>query len=229
MNIKGFVRSLPVIGPLSYKVMPSRGTHEQPFDGSREYWERRYATGGNSGAGSYNRLAEFKAEVIGDIMRRHSLASVIEFGCGDGAQLALADYPDYIGIDVSPTILEQIRERFADRPEYRFILSEDLPPDAQADVALSLDVIYHLVEDEAFAAYMRALFDSARKMVVVYASNHDAPGDAPHVRHRAFGRWVETHRPGFRLIETIPNRYPFDPAQPHDTSFANFYVYAREG
>jgi hypothetical protein len=32
------------------------------FSGSKAYWENRYADGGNSGAGSYNRLADFKAE-----------------------------------------------------------------------------------------------------------------------------------------------------------------------
>lgn len=31
---------------------------------SASYWEKRYASGGNSGAGSHNAFAEFKSSVI---------------------------------------------------------------------------------------------------------------------------------------------------------------------
>lgn len=72
---------------------------------SSEYWERRYAAGHNSGAGSYGALAEFKADVINRFVARNSVQTVIEFGCGDGAQLELADYRHYVGYDVSETVL----------------------------------------------------------------------------------------------------------------------------
>lgn len=39
-----------------------------------------------------------------DFVRARGIDSVIEFGCGDGAQLALAEYPAYGGIDVSPAM-----------------------------------------------------------------------------------------------------------------------------
>tara|TARA_B100000963_G_C22366286_1_gene553845 strand:+ start:310 stop:516 length:207 start_codon:yes stop_codon:yes gene_type:complete len=35
---------------------------------SNSYWEHRYETDGNSGAGSYNELAEFKASVINEFL-----------------------------------------------------------------------------------------------------------------------------------------------------------------
>ena len=43
------------------------------WNGSRNYWENRYHAGGNSGAGSYNLLAKFKAEVINDYVRKKIL------------------------------------------------------------------------------------------------------------------------------------------------------------
>src|SRR5215207_6091130 len=65
-------------------------TKKRPvFHGSEDYWITRYATGGNSGAGSYNKLAEYKAEVLNDFVKRHNVESVIEYGCGDGNQLKL--------------------------------------------------------------------------------------------------------------------------------------------
>ena len=35
---------------------------------SSEFWDGHYAAGGNSGTGSYGRLAEFKAEVLNEII-----------------------------------------------------------------------------------------------------------------------------------------------------------------
>jgi hypothetical protein len=76
------------------------------FPGSGDYWKRRYRGGGNSGAGSYDHLAHFKAEVINDYVRKHDIQSVIEFGCGDGNQLSLLQVPCYAGLDISPTVIE---------------------------------------------------------------------------------------------------------------------------
>ena len=195
------------------------------FRGSEDYWERRYQRGGTSGAGSYNRLAEFKAEFLNRFVAEHHIRSIVEFGCGDGAQLSLADYPEYLGIDVSPTAIAMCRKRFADDPSKRFELA-DSAPDIH-DLALSLDVIYHLVEDAAFETYMLSLFAAAGCYVIVYSSNtlDDAP--APHVRHRRFTDWVAANCPQWHLAQYIRNPYPYEPRDHNATSFADFYVFAR--
>ena len=82
------------------------------FPGSAEYWEKRYASGGSSGKGSYGRLSEFKAEVINNFVSKHGVESVIEFGCGDGNQLKLAKYPAYVGLDVSEKAVALCKEKF---------------------------------------------------------------------------------------------------------------------
>src|SRR5690554_228897 len=68
---------------------------------SKNYWERRYKGGGTSGAGSYDHLAKFKAEFLNDFVTENDVKEVVEFGFGDGNQLLLANYPKYIGFDVS--------------------------------------------------------------------------------------------------------------------------------
>jgi SAM-dependent methyltransferase len=198
------------------------------FRNSASYWEERYAAGGTSGAGSYGRLAAFKAEILNDFVATERVGSVVEFGCGDGAQLALARYPDYVGVDVAQTSIALCRKRFADDPRKRFHLAGDLPPRlGPFDLALSLDVLYHLVEDTVFDAYMRQLFDHGRRYVAIYASNTAAAADSPHVRHRHFTPWIEAEMPGWRLYRHVPNRFPFDPARPDETSFADFYFFHR--
>jgi SAM-dependent methyltransferase len=228
VSIKSTIRALPIIGPLSKIVSPPKHYPPMPiapFTSSSEYWESRYAIGGNSGAGSYNRLAEFKADVINELVERHEMDSVIEFGCGDGAQLALANYPSYTGVDVSPTIIEAVRRKFADHPHYTFLLANDVTEATKADLSLSLDVIYHLVEDRVFDSYMHQLFDASTKIVAIYASNRNEVTDSAHVRHRRFTDWIEAIRPDFIHMNTVPNRYPFDPADPDHTSFADFHIF----
>jgi hypothetical protein len=206
---------------------PARPTHVNGFS-SADYWESRYRQGGNSGAGSYGRLARFKAEIVNAFVRDHAIASVIEFGSGDGAQLALAEYPSYVGVDVSPTAVALCRQRFAADSSKHFHLARGSARElGAADLALSLDVVFHLVEDAVFDAYMRDLFGHARRFVIIYASDEDAATRDAHVRHRRFTDWIARNADGWQRIAHIGNRYGFDPSQPADTSFCDFHIFAR--
>jgi hypothetical protein len=194
------------------------------FD-SAQYWRDRYRAGGNSGAGSYGRLASFKAEIINAFVRENDIASVIEFGCGDGAQLALADYPTYLGFDVADESIEICRSRFARDPTKEFRNSGNWDYET-ADLTLSLDVIFHLIEEDVFHDYMRRLFLSAERYVIVYSSNHEGEQPAAHVKHRRFTDWVEIYHANFRLVRHIPNRWPLvddDQSQ----SFADFFIFEK--
>ena len=88
---------------------------------------------------------------------------MIEFGCGDWNQLSLADYPSYIGLDVSGSPIERCQRRFAADPAKSFFLYDgacfaDRAGIFAADLALSLDVIYHLTEDTVLETYLMHLF-----------------------------------------------------------------------
>lgn len=195
------------------------------FSTSAKYWEDRYRRGGNSGTGSYKRLAAFKADVLNEFVASNNISSVIEFGSGDGAQLELADYPDYTGVDVSETILDATRRKFAKRESMRFLHTSEVTLADQADLSLSLDAIYHLVEDAVFETYMSQLFDAAKRFVIVYSSNEDKSWPDPHVRHRNFTAWVGANRSRFKLVRTILNPYPYSKDDEDNTSFADFYIF----
>jgi hypothetical protein len=91
-----------------------------------------------------------------------------------------------------------------------------------------LDVIYHLVEDHVFDAYMQRLFGAATRFVAIYSSDTDDNGDnpVPHVRHRRFSAWIERNAYGWRLLARVPNPYPYD-GDSASTSFADFFFYER--
>ena len=50
------------------------------FPSSQFYCENRYKKGGTSGAGSYDRTARFKADILNSFVKENNIESVIEFG-----------------------------------------------------------------------------------------------------------------------------------------------------
>jgi SAM-dependent methyltransferase len=197
------------------------------FGGSEQYWRDRYQRGGNSGEGSYGPLARFKADTINAWWEQWSMGAAIEFGCGDGHQLTWMRYSDYLGLDVSQAAIDGCRARFADDASRRFLLV-DAYAGEQADTSLSLDVIYHLVEDAVYEAYMRRLFEAARRWVIIYSSDTEEQGavQGPHVRHRRFSAWVEQHQPEWELVQRVDNPYP-DCGDPRKGSSADMFLYRR--
>ncbi len=149
-----------------------------------------------------------------------------EFGCGDGKQLSLADYPSYVGIDVSRNAVERCMKAHAtDCTKSFYVLGEITP---RADLVLSLDVIYHLVEEEVYRSHIEDLFESARRNVIIYSSDTDeqAKLQGTHIRHRHFTRDVADWFPAWHLTRHKANPYPYH-GDDRTGSFADFYVYTR--
>lgn len=219
MTIKELIRPLPGVREIS--LLRQR----MAYSDSANFWEDNYAQGHTSGEGSYGALAEGKRQYLNKLVQDRAVGSVIEFGCGDGNQLSLTEYPRYIGLDVSRTAIGLCQRRFRTDESKSFFLYDgtcftDRAGLFTADLALSLDVVYHLTEDAVYHAYLRHLFAAGRRFVVVYSTNKKITDTAPHVRHRYFTPWVEANCPGWRLatITTGPNS---------DDARADFYLYER--
>jgi SAM-dependent methyltransferase len=226
-NMKNLIKKIPILRSIAKAVYFTVVAPIKSFPGSEDYWKQRYKTGGTSGAGSYGRLAQFKAEAINGIVKEKQISTVIEYGCGDGNQLTLAEYQSYIGFDVSPEAISRCLHTFANDGNKTFKLI-DAYANETAQLTLSLDVIYHLIEDEVFDAYMKQLFDSSTRFVIIYSSNTDEQAiiQAPHVKHRKFTEWAELNRPKWKLIRQIPNKYPYSDNEQVET-FADFYLYEK--
>lgn len=178
------------------------------FRGTAAYWDGRYAGGGDSGAGSYGHAARWKADIVNRWIAELGIDSVIDLGCGDGNQLGLAEYPRYLGMDVSPEAIRRCASQFSGDRTKSFLCYEpgtavDRAGWLRADLALSMEVIFHLVEDELFEDYMSRLFDSARRYVVICSSDAAVHRDGPHERHRPFSPWVERNQPRWTLEKRV--------------------------
>ena len=226
-GLKNVIKRVPIFGAIGRRVARCLSTKRTPFSRSEDYWIARYDSGGTSGLGSYAELADFKAEVLNAFVAQHKITSVIEFGCGDGNQLRLAKYPAYVGLDVSPKAISLCREIHGSDESKRFALMSEYEGES-AQLSLSLDVIYHLVEDDVFHHYMEQLFDSSERFVIVYSSNTDMNrgNQGDHVRHRKFSTWAEQYRPQWRLLDHVPNRFPQDGSGVQGSP-SDFYIFER--
>jgi len=187
---------------LFYKYI-ERCLREILFPGTVNCWEKVYASGGNSGRGSYGMLATYKANFVNAFVKKNRVRSVIEFGCGDGNQLRFAKYPKYIGLDVSATAIKKCMKIFRhDTTKSFFLYNPEYFIDKvnvfKCDLSISLDVIFHLVEDDLYEKYMYHLFQSADKFVIIYSSNTEdnALSKGFHIMHHEFTGWVKRNIAG---------------------------------
>lgn len=198
------------------------------FQNSQSYWEQRYKEGGTSGSGSYGKLMEFKAGVINRFVEEHNVNSVIEFGCGDGNQLLAMHYPTYLGLDVSETAISRCRDLFKEDSSKKFKNTAGYSNET-ADLSLSLDVIYHLVEDAVYENYMKTLFSASTRFVIIYSSNQNIvrKGQGRHVKHRRFTEWIDENLTSWQIVKKIENKHPFT-GQAGEGSHADFYIYEKK-
>lgn len=196
------------------------------FD-SKKYWESRYSKGGDSGGGSYGQLAEFKADIINQFVKKNDIKTIIEWGCGDGNQLKYMSYPDYIGFDVSKTAVYNCIEKFKEDNSKRF-LHTDKYTNQSAVLSLSLDVIFHLIEDNIFNDYMNRLFNFSQKFVVIYSSNTSEQFDksSEHFYQRKFTDWIQEYKSEFTLIKKIKNKFPYN-QKSGEGSVSDFFIYKK--
>jgi len=183
------------------------------------YWEDRYAAGGNSGAGSYGEYAEHKADIINEYIDKFDIETISDFGCGDGNQIwMLKGFDDYYGYDISAYALHLCNEKFKHDDRYHFCsLMTDLP---KADLCLSLDVLYHIIPTVDWGTYLTYLFEKSKKYVLIFSSNHDRNDpNVTHIFHRKFTDWIEENYKNFELVEETENFL--------QTS-AKFYLYMRK-
>lgn len=199
---------------------------------SAEYWENRYASGGNSGYGSYSHLGEFKADVINMFIKTHNIRDVIDYGVGDGNQLKLLDISNlssFTGLDISPTTVDRLCRDYENISNIKFLCTYRLDFTKHcADMVMSCDVIYHLIEDSVYEDYMKNLFSMARKYVIIYAKDEDIR-HCRHVRFRKFSDYISRNFPEWTLKSHITNKYPqiILGRDNKTTSPSDFYIYTK--
>ena len=143
----------------------------------------------------------------------------------------LAEYPQYIGLDISSQAVKLSSKIFSEDSTKNFFVYdpnqfETNQKNFSAELVLSLDVIYHLVEDHVYRKYLTNVFSSAKKFVVIYSTNEEVPGilHSRHVRHRRFTCDVEKWFPDWQLKDTIKNNQPKNKSKINEPSI-DFFIF----
>jgi len=161
------------------------------FD-STDFWERRYKNGGNSGAGSYGRIARQKSDFLTSFITNHAIRTMVEYGCGDGNNLRLTEERNpelrIIGVDVSRTALRWCKEKM---PRQTFLHKDEFndgfpQKNEPVDLVVSLEVIFHLIEDEVFQAYMDSLTGIGSEWLIILSPDEDENVIDAHVKKRKY-------------------------------------------
>lgn len=187
------------------------------------YWDRRYRDGRTSGAGSEGDEGAYKAAYLSKFIADHDVKTVVDWGCGDGQVLELVDLHDaqYIGVDVSSTIVDRMRLKFAEYgPKYLFHTPESfaLGTRTQFELGLSFDVLFHFPDERDYGEYLTRLFQSAEKYVMIYSTNYAGGRTARHVYRREFTTDIAELFPDWELTIEEP---------PLHNGLASFFVYER--
>lgn len=180
---------------------------------SKEYWENRYKSGGNSGAGSQGIIAQYKASIINDFVKKNNIQTVCELGCGDWL-FSLFDVPEYTGYDVSEFVVER------NKKQYKHKFTTSINELTSYDLIISMDVILHLIEEDVYQQYMKDLFRLSNKYVIIYSTNWDEILGGVHNKFRKF---ISDVPENFELIEFIDNPHKGEHTQ------ADFFMFRRNG
>jgi SAM-dependent methyltransferase len=197
----------PAPNLVPFDVVQSSEVQLPMFD-YKKYWEDTYSSNGTSGAGSYGLLAQFKADVVNDFGA--SCDRVTEFGCGDGNQLRLMKYRNYLGLDVSPTAVARCAKLFKGDESKRFeVYNPSTFGGTLADFVVCLDVLYHITDDTDFEKTLSDMFACNPSRIALYTR---LPGVESSTVETIFDRDIFEHLKRFedRIVSTeiVKQKYP---------------------
>lgn len=187
-----------------------------------EFWEQRLSeqfdlrgTGETTMGVAYNRACyQLRREVLDAALAAAGMdprgRRVLDVGCGTGFWTAyyLGRGADYTGIDIAPSSVRRLAERY---PESQFLQADvsEAAIDGTFDVVNVFDVLYHIVDEARFDA---ALAHCARAvapggLLLLTDLFDDTPHLAEHNRMRALTRYQ-------RVIDGTGLRFSYTPLRP---------------
>ncbi|MCX6648462.1 MAG: hypothetical protein NTV61_03635 [Candidatus Bathyarchaeota archaeon] len=134
------------------------------FGDQRDYWNDRHQRGRSSGAGSIGLIREWKWAVIQSTTSSR-VDHVIDYGCGDLSFWGNYNCEDYVGIDVSPAILERNRKL---RPGWQFYTPSSVGETEPRPIVLCLDVLFHILPEKDFTDILENLCSLSTRYIFVY-------------------------------------------------------------
>lgn len=213
---------------------PSRlATAEMTPDESRAYWDRRHseadelASGGHIGydRGTNTMLYAVRTarliEVLGPGTDAAIPLRVLDAGCGKGHfSRQLASFGHRVdGIDTSSYAIERCRAEAGPTESYAVSPLAAWQPPHLYDVVVCIDVLYHIMDDEEWAASIRNLSSLVRLGGIIGLVDHDRDEDRvwqSYQKTRSVSRYRDLLSDcGFEVRRFVRNDFKNDPSGMH--------------
>ena len=209
-NLKNEIEKIKkIIVSYSEKCDDSQSVNKEKFD-YKKYWDERYQKGGTSGAGSYGVLADFKAEIINSFLKEYKISKTIEFGCGDGNQLGLIQYKNYIGIDISDQAVKKCKfmyEKDENKEFFVYSLEKKSFENLDCDLVVCLDVLYHIIDEKDYLQTLKDIFSLSSKYVIIYTILDKPNIDlSEHLIYRDINLYKDIYK-NYKIKEIIKQKY----------------------
>jgi SAM-dependent methyltransferase len=108
-------------------------------------WGKDVAGKGTSGTGSTLEITREYRAYVEDFMKKHSVKSVVDAGCGDWSFSSAMDWGNasYLGIDIASDVIAAVRNKHeTDKIKFQVgDITDELPA---AELLISKDVLQHL-------------------------------------------------------------------------------------
>jgi SAM-dependent methyltransferase len=111
-------------------------------------WGKDVAGEGTSGTGSTLEITREYRDYVQDFVKKHSVKSVVDAGCGDWSFSSAMDWGDasYLGVDIASDVIAAVRKKH-EKGRIKFQvgnITDELPA---AELLISKDVLQHLSND----------------------------------------------------------------------------------
>ena len=108
-------------------------------------WGKDVAGKGTSGTGSTLEITREYRAYVEDFMKKHSVKSVVDAGCGDWSFSSAMDCGDasYLGVDIASDVIAAVRNKH-EKGKIKFQVGDITDELPAAELLISKDVLQHL-------------------------------------------------------------------------------------
>ena len=106
-------------------------------------WAAKTST---SGLGSEIKAVQALVDGLPELCQRYDIKTLVDVPCGDGNWIALLNLPieKYIGLDIVPSLIEPLINRFRDDDRRRYAVTDvTIGPLDQGDLVFCRDCLVH--------------------------------------------------------------------------------------
>ena len=150
-----------------------------------------------SGTGSTVENTKLYRELLTNFLKEHEIKSVVDFGCGDWTFSKLIDWSDidYLGIDVTPSVIE-LHQQNHQTDNIKFTCLDLTKRDSAlptADCWIIKDVFQHWPSSDVFN-FLEKMF-KAKCFKFIFLTNSYAPGPNKDIEIGGFRTLDHEHYP----------------------------------